>query len=342
MATLWFCLVAGMIAVYVVLDGFVLGAGIIHLLVTRAEGERAQVLRSIGPVWDGNQVWLIAGGGTLFFAFPTLYAASFSGFYLPLMIVLWLLILRGIAIEFRNHIDDHVWMPLWDTIFAGASGMLALFFGAALGNVVRGVPINQEGLFFVPLWTDFRLGKDVGVLDWYTLLAGFTAFIALAAHGGLWVALKTSGELEIRSRQLANRAWALLAGMTVALTIASFRIQPHLWESFRERPWAFIFPFAAIAGLAGMRFRAGLQAFLGSCAYLAGMLTSVAAGLYPYVLPANTEANLGLTVYNAAATRYGLLVGLVWFIPGMALTTGYFVYTYRSFAGKVDQEGSGY
>src|SRR5437899_664467 len=158
MGTLWFCLVALMIAVYVLLDGFDLGAGAIHLFVARTDEERRQVLASVGPVWDGNEVWLIAAGGTLYFAFPALYASAFSGFYLPLMIVLWLLILRGASIEFRNHIKSAVWDPLWDFLFCTSSLLLAVFFGAALGNVVRGVPLDASGYFFEPLWTNFRLG----------------------------------------------------------------------------------------------------------------------------------------------------------------------------------------
>src|SRR5712691_1159902 len=161
METLWFCLVAGMIATYVVLDGFDLGAGIVHLLIARTDGERRQVIGAIGPVWDGNEVWLLAGGGTLYFAFPALYASSFSGFYLPLMMVLWLLILRGISIEFRNHIESHIWTPLWDVVFAGASALLTIFFGAALGNVVRGAPLDASGDFFLPLWTNFQVGGEL-------------------------------------------------------------------------------------------------------------------------------------------------------------------------------------
>jgi len=328
---LWFCLVAAMLAVYVALDGFDLGAGIIHLLVARNDAERRQVLGAIGPVWDGNEVWLLAAGGTLYFAFPGLYASSFSGFYLPLMIVLWLLILRGIAIEFRNHIAGPVWQPIWDTVFAWSSGMLAIFFGAALGNVVRGVPLDSDGVFFLPLWTNFQIGKDAGILDWYTVLAGLTAFVALAAHGALWVSLKTSAELEARARGMANRAWWLLVAFTVLLTIASFGIQPHLFESFRARPWGYIFPLLALAGLAGMRAANKSRAFLFSCTYLAGMLASAAAGLFPYVLPANGDPASSLTIYNTAASSYGLLVGLAWFIPGILLATGYFVYTYRNF-----------
>src|SRR5204862_2143115 len=167
-----------------------LGAGTVQLLVAQSENEKAQVLRSIGPVWDGNEVWLVAAGGVLFVAFPALYASSFSGFYLALMMVLWLLILRGIAIEFRNHIDSLVWHPLWDAVFAGASGLLAIFFGAALGNVVRGVPLDKAGEFFLPLWTDFKAGPDAGILDWYTILVAVAALLTLTVHGALWLALK--------------------------------------------------------------------------------------------------------------------------------------------------------
>ncbi len=180
METIWFCLVAVMLATYVVLDGFDLGAGVAHLLIARTDAERRLVLRSIGPVWDGNEVWLLAAGGTLYFAFPGLYASSFSGFYLPLMIVLWLLILRGISIEFRNHIESLVWHPLWDAVFAGSSALLAIFFGAALGNVVRGVPLDRAGDFFLPLWTNFSAGQDAGILDWYTILIAVAAL--LTAH----------------------------------------------------------------------------------------------------------------------------------------------------------------
>jgi len=174
-----------MIAMYVVLDGFDLGAGAVHLFVARTDGERRAVLRSIGPIWDGNEVWLLAGGGTLYFAFPALYASSFSGFYLPLMVVLWLLILRGIAIEFREHVQSLVWQPLWDAVFSLASALLGIFFGAALGNVVRGVPLDRAGTFFLPLWTDFSVGKDAGggILDWYTVLVAIAALATLVVHG---------------------------------------------------------------------------------------------------------------------------------------------------------------
>ncbi len=312
MGTLWFWLVAIMIAMYVLLDGFDLGAGAIHLFVAKTDEERRQVLASIGPVWDGNEVWLIAAGGTLYFAFPVLYASAFSGFYLPLMIVLWLLILRGASIEFRNHIKSVVWDPLWDFLFWGSSLLLAVFFGAALGNVVRGVPLDSSGYFFEPLWTNFGLGDETGILDWYTILVGVLALLALMMHGGLWVQMKTDGQVNTRAGKLAGRAWWGVVALTALVTAVTFRIQPQLKENFTTKPWGFLFPLLAVAGIAGVFFelrkRDERKAFFASCAYLMGMLTSVVFGVYPMVLPARNPV-YSLTVTTAKAGAYGLKVG---------------------------------
>jgi cytochrome bd ubiquinol oxidase subunit II len=338
-AIIWFCLVAIMIAGYVVLDGFDLGAGIIHLFVARTEQERQRVLRTIGPVWDGNEVWLLAGGGTLYFAFPALYAAAFSGFYLALMMVLWMLILRGIAVELRSHIESPLWRPFWDLIFSGSSAVLALLYGAALGNVVRGVPLDSNGFFFIPLWTNLQPFPDVGIVDWYTLLIGAAAFAALALHGCYWVALKTDGDLQERSLQFASRLWWWVVALTVIITVVSFRLQPNILKEFSAYKWGYVFPLLAFAGLAGMRFwsarEADLPAFLSSCLYLVGMLTSAVFGVFPYVLPSNNSLDAGLTVSSAAAAEYGLYIGLAWWIPGMALALLYSVFVYRHFRGKV-------
>lgn len=338
MPTLWFCIVALMLAAYVVLDGFDLGAGIIHLGVARSEGERRKVLQSIGPVWDGNEVWLLAAGGTLYFAFPALYAASFSGFYLPLMMVLWLLILRGIAIEFRNHVDGNLWKSFWDAVFTGSSALLSIFFGAALGNVIRGAPLNAEGYFFLPLWTNFRLGPEPGILDWYTVLAGLLAYFALAHHGALWVAMKTDGDLEARSLHVARLAWWGVALLTTVVTVATFRVQPHIGVNLAAYPWGHVFPLTALAGLgAALLLKSTTKRFLASCAYIAAMLASIAFGLYPYVLPSITGPERGLTIYNTAAAPYGLKIALAWWIPGAILATAYFTFLYRRFAGKVGE-----
>lgn len=360
METVWFCLTAFMLVGYVVLDGFDLGAGMLHFLAGHDESERRAVLRSVGPVWDGNEVWLIAAGGTLYFAFPALYASSFSGFYLPLTMVLWLLILRGTAVEFRSHLDHPAWTPFWDVVFTGASLLLALFFGVALGNVVRGVPLNAEGWFFEPLWTNWRVGPDPGILDWYTLLVGLLAVAALAMHGGLWLGLKTRGGLRRRARRWARRAWGATLALTVAVTAATFIVQPRVPASLGERPWGWILPLAALVGLGVARVGLGPEpgpsssptpapddardrrAFLGSGLYLAAMLGSAALGLHPYVLPAVGDPSLGLTVTGTAAPEYGLRIGLFWWIPGMALVVLYFVRLYRTFAGRVETGDEGH
>ncbi|MGH9681170.1 MAG: cytochrome d ubiquinol oxidase subunit II, partial [Candidatus Acidiferrales bacterium] len=299
----------------------------------------------IGPVWDGNEVWLLAAGGTLYFAFPELYASGFSGFYLPLMIVLWLLILRGISIEFRNHIQSAVWNPLWDCVFCASSFLLTIFFGAALGNVVRGVPLNSSGYFFEPLWTNFRLGEETGILDWYTVMTGVLALLALVQHGSLWVWHKTTGDLSERAARLAGIAWWGVLFLTALVTFVTFRVQTQVPRNLSTMAWGYLFPLIALAGFFSMRVflarRDSLRAFLASCAFLVGMLTSVVFGVYPDVLPARNPV-YSLTVQSAKAGDYGLKVGLIWWTLGMGLATFYFVRVYRMFAGKVASTGGGH
>jgi len=342
-AALWFALVAAMLALYVVFDGFDLGVGALHLAVARDATERRLALRSIGPVWDGNEVWLLAAGGTLFFAFPRLYASSLSGFYLPLMLVLWLLILRGVALELRHQIEGDVWVAFWDGVFALASALLALFYGAALGNVVRGVPLDAEGWFFVPLWTDLRPGPQPGVLDVYTLIVALAALAALVHHGALWLVLKAPGELERRARAAAARTFWVVVALTAAVTAASLAVQPQIARNLAQRPWGLGFPALALGGLAVARMAArrgrDRAAFGGSCAYLGGMFASAAFGVYPYVLPAVPGNPHGLTAQAAAAPPHALSLALVWWLPGMALVAASFAFAYRRFRGKVSLEG---
>jgi cytochrome d ubiquinol oxidase subunit II len=260
------------------------------------------------------------------------------------MIVLWLLILRGIAVEFRGHLTTAVWVKFWDVVFAGASLLLAVFYGAALGNVVRGVPLNAQGYFFEALWTNFRLGPNTGILDWYTIIVGVAALVTLTLHGALWVALKTAGPVQDRSRQFARRAWWGVLVLTIVLTAITFAVQPAVPANLATHPWGYVFPALALFGLAAtawfMRAHDDLKSFLASCAYIVGMLTSVVFGLYPLVLPASTNPAYSLTVDNAKAADYGLRIGLAWWIIGMGLVTGYTIHVYRSFAGKVRIEGS--
>src|SRR5450756_1896455 len=252
MGTIWFWIVALMLAAYVVFDGFDLGVGIVYLLVSRNESERSQAIHSIGPVWDGNEVWLLAAGGTLYFAFPRLYASSFSGFYLPLTIVLWLLILRGIGIEFRAHIESPIWQDFFDVTFSVSSILLAVFFGAALGNVVRGVPLDSTGYFFEPLWTNFKLGPQTGILDWYTALTGVMALVTLTAHGSYYVARKTDEDLGRRARGFALLCWPVQFFLTCSSLVATYFIRPAIMVNYGKHKVGMLVPIIVAASLAVM------------------------------------------------------------------------------------------
>jgi cytochrome d ubiquinol oxidase subunit II len=338
-------IVAAMVAVYVLLDGFDLGAGALHLIIARSDEERRMVLRAIGPVWDGNEVWLLAAGGTLYFAFPLLYASSFSGFYLPLMMVLWLLMLRAIGIEFRSHIGDPMSKQFFDAIFAGASILLAIFFGAALGNVVRGVPLNPEHYFFEPLWTNWRVGEQNGILDWYTVICGVVALVTLTVHGALYLATKTEGVLNSRARKTASILWPVQLLLTIGSLIATVYVVPHVLDNYSKWPIGYLVPIVVFASLGCMAYahsrKSDKGAFLASCSYIVGMLVGAAFALYPNVLPASTGAEYSLTIYNTAAGAHGLGVGFVWWTIGMLLAISYFVFVYRMFRGKVKLDEGG-
>jgi cytochrome d ubiquinol oxidase subunit II len=335
-----------MIIAYVVLDGFDLGAGIISLVVARNHEERRLILRAIGPVWDGNEVWLIAAGGALFFAFPTLYAVSFSGFYLPLMIVLWLLMLRGIGVELRSHVENPLWWSLFDFLFSFSSLLLAFFFGAAVGNVVRGVPLDAEGYFFEALWTDLRIGPNPGILDWYTILTGLLAVAVLTVHGANFLILKIEGDLCNRVRRAASvTSWPLVI-LTALSLVASLYIRPQALDNFNLRPWGWLIPALVVGSLVALPFcRAhdnDRAAFIASSGYIIGTLAGAAFALYPILLPASTDPRYSLTIENAKTGAYSLSVGLIWWLLGIGLAIGYFTYLYSFFRGKVRMTDDGY
>jgi cytochrome d ubiquinol oxidase subunit II len=338
MPTLWYCLLTLMMAVYVLLDGFDIGAGIIHHRVARTDAERRAVLAAIGPYWDGNEVWLLAAGGTLYFAFPVLYASSFSGFYLPLMMVLWLLILRGVSIEFRSHFVEPLWRSLFDFGFAFSSVLLAIFLGAALGNVLRGVPLDAQAGFFEPLWTNFVPAGETGVLDWYTVLAGVVALLSLALHGAAYLVMKTEGDVRERSRQLGIRlAWIVLPLSALALA-ATHAVRPSsIVEAHKPILWAFppLVVIGLVALLVCLKKGKDVGAFVSSCVYIVGTLGGAAVAMYPYLLPATTHPENSLTIYNAATSPYAMKVALAWFPLGMVLTTAWFYVVYRTFRGRV-------
>ena len=338
METVWFAIIAFMLVCYVVLDGFDIGSGIVQHFVGRNDKEREVVIRAIGPVWDGNEVWLLATGGTLYFAFPALYSAAFSGFYLPLIMVLWLLIMRAAGIELRHQLDNPMWTKFWDFVFTLSSILLAIFFGAALGNVVRGVPLDSTGYFFEPLFTDWGTTGATGILDWFTVLSGVVAFVALAIHGANYLAHKTTGEMNARARKVVSVAWFALVIVTIASLAAVLNVRPTILDNYYFLPIGWLIPVGVIASLAAIKYfntkGDDKKAFLASSVYLAMMLGGAVYGLYPNVLPA-IDPQYSLTVHNAKAGAYGLSVGVIWWSIGIVIAIGYFTFLFRTFQGKV-------
>jgi cytochrome d ubiquinol oxidase subunit II len=336
MTAFWYGALAAMFATYAVLDGFDFGAGALNLFLARNDRERREVLAAIGPVWDGNEVWLIAGSGTFFFAFPRAYAAGFSGFYLPLMLALWLLAMRGIAIEVRSHLENPLWRAFWDAGLCGASALMALVLGVALGNVLRGAPLDASGSFMAPWFTHFRARGTTGVLDWYTLLVGAFALCALCAHGALFIAWRNEGPVRDRALHAARILWPVVAAMGLFVIAATGLVRPEIYRGLLSRPWAWPLALVAFLGLAGALALRGrdLLAFLASCAFLGGTLTATAAGLFPLLLPSTVDAAYHVTAQNAAAGEHGLRIGLVWWSVGMALAVCYTTYVFRTLRGK--------
>lgn len=346
--SLWFWIVSVMVALYVVLDGFDFGAGILHLFVAKTNAERRQVLAAIGPLWDGNEVWLLAAGGALFLAFPKVLASGFSGFYLAMWLVVWSLMLRGIAIEFRSHVRDLLWRSFWDTAFAIASLALPILLGAALGNVLRGVPLNPDGFFELALFTSFRTTNPVGILDWYTVLVGIFALAAITAHGALFLAWKTDGPVHNRCAALATTLWSVVAVLWVVVGIATDTVNPGVWLALPHRPLGLLFTAVALGGLAlafyGQVQKRYLRAFLGSGAFLLGLLAATAACVYPVMLRSTLDRTQDLTALNASTAAHGLATGLKWWLLGFPIAIGYLVLLFRIHRGKIAAapEGEGY
>ncbi len=343
MPSVFYALLTVMLIAYAILDGFDFGAGILHVLVAKDDAERRTVFAAIGPVWDGNEVWLIASGGVLFFAFPRAYSAALSGLYLPLMLVLWMLVLRGVSIEFRSKLAHPLWRAGFDGVFAIASAVMALVLGVALGNLVRGVPVDADGWFHEDLFTDFRMTSTrLGAIDLYTGLVGVFALVALAAHGATYLVWKTSGPVAERARAAATRLWPATLALGALVTVATASTQPEHFATFAHRAW--IWPLPAIAVGAGVvAIQAGkqgkeLRAFGASCTFLGALLAATSATLFPVILRSTTSPGFSLDTENASNTNETLVTGLRILAPAVLLGAGYFVYLYRSFRGKVTAE----
>lgn len=330
MSTVWFCILALGLSMYAILDGFDLGVGALHLWIARTEDERRTTLNAIGPVWDGNEVWLIAGGGLLVLSFPRVYAAGFSGFYLALMMVLWLLMGRGLALEWRANVRNPMWRQAADVVFGVSSTLLTVVFGLAVGNVINGVPINPQGYY---------QGLFAWMLNPYALLMGLFSLVLLTLHGANWLALKTDGPVQERARLFAARLWFALVALVVAATVATFLTRSEMGINYRTFPPYILVPLLTAVLLGALwRFRRenrDLHAFLSSAALILSLGASTAIGLYPYLLLSRPHPERSFTVTNASSATQSLVVGLIWLSIGATIAVAHTGFIYYLFRGKV-------
>jgi cytochrome bd ubiquinol oxidase subunit II len=334
---LWFIVLSAMLTMYAVLDGFDLGVGAAHMWIGRDDEERGRAIAAIGPVWNGNEVWLIASGGAMVVAFPHLYASAFSGFYLALMLVLWLLILRGVGIELRHQVDDPLWRRAWDVTFSGASALLAVLFGVALANVLRGVPFDAQGEF---------VGSFALLLNPFAILGGVLGLVLLSMHGAAYLGLKTDGPMHARAHQAVGALWWVVVGGVIAIVAASFAVRPDFTSNFLRWPWLLVAPLLAVGALVMVRVyharRAERQTFMATGGLIAWLLVSVFGGLFPRLLPAlDVTVHPGLDIYNAAAPASSMRIALGIYLFGMAIVVSYSIRIYRVWRGKV-AVGAGY
>ncbi len=339
METAWFVIVALATAAYAVTDGFDLGVGILFPWLGRDDAQRATVRATISHLWRAYEVWLIVLGALLFLAFPRLYAVSFSGFYLAFMILLWCLIGRGLSLEIRSHLGQPVWRTACDILFPIASFLIAFALGTAAGNVVRGVPLDERGHLFLPLWTNLSLRAGPAIFDWFTLTTGALTAAVFALHGANYVALKTTDELRYRARRMALYSAIPTAPLGMAGFLLAPRINPSLLTNYEAHPALYVV-VALIAGafLATVLLEAlgrDQAAFVTSGLLILAAVAAIAVALYPNLLPAMPDPRYSLTIHNASTSPYALRVALIWFVPGLALIAVYMLVTHRPFAGRV-------
>jgi cytochrome d ubiquinol oxidase subunit II len=334
--TTWFLLVGVLLTGYAILDGFDLGVGTLHLFLARSDRERRILVNSVGPVWDGNEVWLLTGGGAIFAAFPNVYATVFSGFYLALMLLLAALIVRAVSLEFRGKSESPAWRSGWDLAFALGSFLPALLFGVAIGNVMRGLSIGPDGEF---------AGNVFSLLNPFALLVGLLSVAMFVMQGAAWLLLKTEGALKERAARAARGAWAAFAALWLVATVASRSSAPHLWKAF-DSPVAWAIPVLFVLAALGVPLalragRVGLTFTLTSAA-IALLMAILGLGLFPNMVPALGDGARSLTVYNSSSTPLTLKTMLVIALVGMPIVLAYTVFIYSRFRGPVVLDEASY
>ena len=340
MITAWYVIVSLMLILYVVLDGRNFGAGILHRLVARTQQERRQVIAAIGPLWSWHEVWLVGFGGTLLAVFPRLMASAFSGYYLALFLILYCLILRGISIEVGGHTEDRLWQEFYDFVFSGANLLLAILFGAAAGNVGRGVPLDANGDFSMAFFTNFNVRGNVGLLDWYTVSVAVFAVVLLAAHGATYLEMKTQGPVHDRSAMYAKRLWIGVVPLLLVVSFESWIVRPAMLHSALRNPlcWAGVV-IIAISGAAlafGLRTHRETCAFVASNVIIVSLLAVGGAAIFPVMLYSTLEPQYSLNAYAVSANHTALLIASFWWPVGFALEAGYFVFISWHYRGKID------
>ena len=342
MIATWYAVVSFMLIVYVVLDGRNFGAGMLQWFVAKTPDERRQVIAAIGPLWTWHEVWLLGFGGTLIAIFPRLMASAFAGYYLALFLILWCLILRGIAIEVGGHINDRLWQTYWDFVFVCSNFLLAILFGAAAGNVARGVPVDAQGNFSMAFFTNFNVRGYVGLLDWYTVSIAILAVTMLAAHGATYLTIKTEGPVHDRSEKLAKHLWITVVPLLLVILVESRVVRPDLPGRALSNPfWWIGLAVVAISTIAltfGLTNRQEWRTFIGSNFLIAGLLATGAAAIFPVMLHSTLEPEYSLTAYGVASNPGTLRIAGYWWPVGFALAVFYFILISQRYAGKVSLE----
>ncbi len=337
LSEVWFVLFIAIVAGYLILDGLDMGVGMLHIPIARTDVERRTLLNSIGPFWDGNAVWLVLAGGVLFAVYPLAYASLFSGFYVAFMLVLVVIILRAVSMEFRSKESSPRWRSFWDAVFALASTGLAFLLGVAFGNIVNGVPIDADGNMTVHL---------IDLLTPFALLVGLTTVAMLAMHGGLYLVMKTEGELQARVKRAVPRLMIAFFILNTLVVIALLIQDSAITTRYVEDIWPVIFPAAALGALVlawrFMRRGEDFRAFVASSATIALLLVSGGIGLFPNLLVSTTDPANDLTIYNAASADNTLFVCLVVAVVGMPFVLAYTAGVYYFFRGKTVVEPHGY
>jgi len=339
MSALWYAILAFMLTTYVVLDGRNFGAGILHWIVARTPLERRQVIAAIGPLWTWHEVWLLGTGGVMMMAFPRFMALVFSGYYLALFLVLWCILLRGMSLELGGHIDDPLWQTFWDVIFTVSNALLGILFGAAFGNVVRGVPLADDGSFYLTFFTNFRVTGHVGLLDWYTVAVALFAVVVLTAHGATYLTMRTEGPVHDRSRSLAWRLWLATIPLFFVISALTWLVRPEVLTGLPQRPFAWLNSLIAVAG--GVALAVGLRggreqlALRGSTLLIYGVIMTGAAALFPVMLYSTLPSAQPLNAVALAAPDHSLRIAIAWWLPAMLLSLGYVYLIGRHYSGKV-------